>query len=96
MFRLRKRIFVDELGWNLPHDGERERDAYDGEHAVYLLDFDEGRVVAAQRVRPTADRSMLSDPFPAAVITVDRPVNDATTWEMTRGFVVGRFRKEAP
>lgn len=37
MHRDRKRIFVDVLKWDVPHDGLGERDQFDDEHAEYLI-----------------------------------------------------------
>ena len=36
MFRLRKRVFSDQLGWDVPVIGEYERDFYDERRPVYL------------------------------------------------------------
>lgn len=33
----RKRIFVDWLGWDVPHDGRHEADQFDDEDAEYLI-----------------------------------------------------------
>lgn len=37
MHAARKRVFVDLLGWPVPHDGSYERDAFDDDDAVYLV-----------------------------------------------------------
>jgi len=34
---LRKRFFVDELGWDIPHDDNYEMDQYDNPSAWYSL-----------------------------------------------------------
>lgn len=89
MFRLRKEVFVNEKGWKLETQGDQERDEYDDDHTIYLIEFDEeGGVVAAQRLRPTDDRSMLGDHFPKAVITGIPSITGPKIWEQTRGFRV--------
>ena len=34
---LRKRFFVDELGWDIPHDDSVEMDQYDNPQAYYSV-----------------------------------------------------------
>lgn len=38
----RKRVFVDVLKWDVPHDGFGERDEFDDNHAEYLIVHDPG------------------------------------------------------
>lgn len=47
--RLRKRFFVDGLGWDIPNDGLVEMDQYDTPHAHYSLVVADGEVVAGAR-----------------------------------------------
>lgn len=57
----RKQVFVDQLQWPLPCEGELEFDDFDSDAAVYLLHFDaKGRLSASARLLPT-DRSHLLD-----------------------------------
>ena len=37
MHQDRKRVFVDLLRWDVPHDGIGERDQFDDDHAEYLI-----------------------------------------------------------
>jgi acyl-homoserine lactone synthase len=37
MFRARKSVFVDQLKWDIPFEGEFERDQFDDEQAEYLI-----------------------------------------------------------
>lgn len=95
-FRLRRDIFVEELGWDLATIDGQERDEYDDDQAVYLLNIStSGTVVAGQRVRSTLTNSMLADKFPGAVAIKDRPIADERTWEVTRGFVIPALRGSA-
>ncbi len=52
--RLRKRFFVDALGWDIPHDDEVEMDQYDTPQAHYSIVLKEGRVVGGARTMPTS------------------------------------------
>lgn len=51
--RLRKRFFVDELGWDIPNDGIVEMDQYDTPAARYSLVVGQGRVLAGARCQPS-------------------------------------------
>jgi acyl homoserine lactone synthase len=54
---LRKRFFVDTLGWAIPHDDWVEMDQYDNPKARYALVIgDEGQVLAGARALPTSAR----------------------------------------
>ena len=88
LFRRRKAVFVDELGWQLSvtPDG-REIDQYDDDRAIYGIGFDiDGRVSMAGRYRPTSDRSMLVDVFPNALADGPDGLNAPDVWEFSRGF----------
>jgi N-acyl-L-homoserine lactone synthetase len=50
---LRKRFFVDQLGWDIPHDDDVEMDQYDNPTAFYSLVLRKGRVIAGIRAMPT-------------------------------------------
>ncbi|EHP92526.1 acyl-homoserine-lactone synthase [Methylorubrum extorquens] len=54
-FRLRHRVFVEELGWsNLARPDRREIDEFDDEHAIHLLALDETEsVIGYSRLLPT-------------------------------------------
>ena len=51
---LRKSHFVDELGWDVPHNSKVEMDQYDNPGAYYSLVLREGRVVAGARALATS------------------------------------------
>lgn len=86
-YRLRHEIFVEERGWtDLRRPDGREIDAYDNDHAIYLLAMDGGRVVGGQRLYPTRLPHMISEVFPHMV---ERGVpQGASIFEWTRYFVV--------
>lgn len=94
---LRKRFFVDDLGWDIPHDERVEMDQYDNPSAHYSLVTREGRVIGGARAMPTtaiwgqhsymlrdAAKGMLAD-IPEDVMGTD--VATPQIWEITR-FVV--------
>lgn len=64
-FRLRKKVFVDQLGWAITASGPRERDRYDDLHPAYLLWCDEGRrqLYGSVRLMPTTGPTLLYDVF---------------------------------
>jgi N-acyl-L-homoserine lactone synthetase len=66
-FRLRREVFVDNLGWSLP-DAERtaltglERDAFDDGEALYLANLNlAGRVIACVRITPSTAPNLTCD-----------------------------------
>ena len=86
-YRLRKAVFVDELGWNIPvQPGGLEIDQYDDARSIYGFSFDVNeQLTMACRYRPADDRSLLMDIFAHAIApgTPD-PTTDGV-WEITRG-----------
>jgi acyl-homoserine lactone synthase len=90
-FRLRHEIFVGERGWkDLERPDRRDVDAYDNDHAVYLLAIDQDRVVGGQRLYPTLLPHMISDVF-AHMAGRGLP-RSADIFEWTRYFVVKERR----
>lgn len=92
--RLRKSFFVDQLGWDIPHDGEVEMDQYDTPQAHYSLVLDGGEVVGGARAMPTTARwgahtYMLRDAVDGKLGSIppdvmDAPVASPGVWECTR------------
>jgi N-acyl-L-homoserine lactone synthetase len=66
MFAARKEVFIDLLGWDLPAlAGLYELDAFDNEHARYLILTDhQGRHLASARLVPTSRPHILDSIFP--------------------------------
>lgn len=94
-FRLRHRIFVDELGWTaLRKPDAREIDQFDTEHSVYLLGIEPGHgVVAGTRLGPSLQPHLLSDVFRHAAGRRGVPrAPDIYDW--TRIFVIPAKRNE--
>ncbi len=62
----RKRVFVDMLKWDIPHDGIFEKDQYDTDQADYLIlqDRQAGDHQGSVRLLPTTGAHMLADVFP--------------------------------
>jgi len=91
---LRKQVFVDELGWDVPHNAEVEMDQYDTPMAQYSLVMKNGKVVGGARAMATTatwgDHTyMLRDAFtgklrhiPGHIMTTDIAAPDV--WECTR------------
>lgn len=80
----RRRVFVDWLGWDVPHDGHVERDQFDDEHAEYLVLLDErsGGHMASVRLLPTLRPHILGDVFPH--LCEQAPPRAAGVREITR------------
>ena len=91
---LRKRVFVDELGWDVPHDARVEMDQYDTPVAHYCLVRKGGVVVGGARAMATTavwgqHTYMLRDAYsgklphiPPHVMSVE--IASPKVWECTR------------
>ena len=66
MYRERKRVFVDRLGWEVPVvAGEFEIDQFDTDRAVYVLALDPGGAqLGSARLLPSTGPTLLSEVFP--------------------------------
>lgn len=92
---LRKKFFVDELHWQIPHNADVEMDQYDNPMARYSLVLDDdGRVIAGARGMSTTAQwgdhtYMLKDAAMGKLGTIpdnllDHVVETPKVWECTR------------
>ncbi|PUB13171.1 acyl homoserine lactone synthase [Yoonia sediminilitoris] len=91
---LRKRFFVDQLGWDIPHDGTVEMDQYDNPLAYYSLVLRDGKVIGGARAMATTAQwgshtYMLRDAVAGKLIgipenIIKQPMVEKTVWECTR------------
>ena len=84
MHRDRARIFVETWGWRLPvtSDG-REIDRYDGDDAIYLVDFDQQSAhLGSMRLVPTTGPHLMTDLF--ADLCETGPIVGDDVWEISR------------
>ncbi|KPF41507.1 acyl-homoserine-lactone synthase [Rhizobium sp. AAP43] len=85
MFRLRKEVFADRLGWSVPVCGDHERDCYDDLFPVYLVwcNNQGTRLYGSMRLMPTTGPTLLYDVFHATLPT-DVNLVAPGIWEGTR------------
>lgn len=94
----RKRVFIDNLHWSLPHTDGMEFDQYDTPQARWIVIHEFGQVLGGVRLTPTtaqcgiytymlrdAQKGLLSD-IPTDVLFIDAPVLD-NVWEASRLFI---------
>ena len=91
---LRKRFFVDQLGWQIPHDDNVEMDQYDNPNAYYSLVLQDGKVVGGARAMATTAQwgshtYMLRDAVAGKLIGIPADIVpaaavNANVWECTR------------
>jgi len=91
---LRKRFFVDSLGWGIPHDDTVEMDQYDNPRARYSLVLQDGKVIAGARAMPTTAKwgehtYMLRDAMCGRLTTIPKDlipeeIVSTKVWECTR------------
>jgi acyl-homoserine lactone synthase len=92
MFRLRHDVFVKEMKWTLNCPDGEERDQFDTDETMYLVELDEGRgVVACVRMNACDKPTMLSAVF-ADMCDGGAP-GEATRWELSRGAIAARARR---
>ncbi len=85
IFRLRKRVFHDQLGWAVPVTGDEEHDAYDAMGATYLVwcSDDKATLYGSLRLIATTRPTLLHDVF-HATHGRNPALIDAAIWEGTR------------
>jgi acyl homoserine lactone synthase len=103
--RLRKQVFVDELGWDVPHNAQVEMDQYDTPMAQYSLVLKDGEVVGGARAMATTvawgeHTYMLRDAYsgklrhiPGHIMTLD--IASPHIWECTRLVISDRLQTQA-
>jgi len=65
IYDLRHRVFVDMLGWSaLMKSDRRDRDQFDGDEALHVVERQNGRVMAYSRLLPTTRPHLLSHVYP--------------------------------
>ncbi len=92
--RLRKRFFVDTLGWDIPHNDSVEMDQYDNPLAHYSLVLRDGVLIGGARAMPTTSTwgqytYMLRDAVAGKLVDIPAQVMGAEVqtprvWECTR------------
>lgn len=84
MFRLRARVFRDELQW-VETEGDEERDVYDALNPVYVLHTDATgqHLYACGRLMPTSGPTLLADVFGETVPDA-AAFQSPFVWEVTR------------
>ncbi len=84
MFRLRKRVFHDRLGWEVEVQDGKEIDMFDHLDPAYIISVDDdGHVVGCVRQLQTTGPHMLSDVF-SSILDGEPPVRSSRVWEATR------------
>jgi N-acyl-L-homoserine lactone synthetase len=84
MHRLRRKVFYERMGWDVPLINAWEVDGFDVLDPVYLLCMnDEDHVVGSVRLLPTIGFNMLNDVFPQ-LLPPGETVYSPLIWEMSR------------
>ena len=94
----RKRVFIDNLHWSLPHTDGMEFDQYDTPQARWIAIHEFGQILGGVRLSPTtakcgvysymlrdAQQGLLSD-IPSDVLFFEAPVLE-NVWEASRLFI---------
>ena len=102
---LRKAFFVDQLGWDIPHDADVEMDQYDNPKAFYSLVVQDGKVIGGGRAMATTAQwgshtYMLRDAVEGRIIGIPESIVNAVevtanVWECTRVVVSSDIKDPA-
>ncbi|MEL6640296.1 MAG: acyl-homoserine-lactone synthase [Pseudomonadota bacterium] len=102
---LRKRFFVDKLGWHIPHDDDVEMDQYDNPKASYSLVLKDGVVIGGARIMATTatwgtHTYMLRDAVKGKLIDIPphvlgQDIAEDEMWECTRLVMCDSVRTHA-
>ena len=92
--KMRKRVFVDELHWDIPHNDFVEMDQYDNPLTHYSLVVRDGKVLGGARAMSTMAEwngagCMLNDVIEGKLPTIpisviDAPIKTPDVWECSR------------
>ena len=83
LYRFRKRVFSDRLGWDVESHRGLERDSFDKPDTHWVLIEDEQGLCGCIRLLSCAQDYMLPSIFPAA-LAGELPPRCADVWELTR------------
>ncbi len=91
-FRIRHYIYVDKRQWRaIARPISIEMDAYDNEHATYIIALDDGgKIIGGSRFVPTLLPHLLADVFPG--LARDGPPRAEHIVEWTRFFISPALR----
>jgi N-acyl-L-homoserine lactone synthetase len=82
--QIRKRVFFDKFGWEVPVINSWEIDGYDALDPVYLLSVNAAeQVVGGLRLLPTMGFNMLNDTFPE-LLPEGKRIESPLIWESSR------------
>lgn len=85
----RYKIFIEQLGWQLPTRDGIEQDQFDLDDTLYVIGIDEaGEIHGCARLLPTSNPYLLSEIFPHLVAPAMPPCSESV-WELSR-FSVSR------
>jgi len=92
--KMRKHVFVDELGWDIPHNDFVEMDQYDNPLTHYSLVVRDGKLLGGARALSTMAEwngagCMLNDIIEGKLPTIptsviDAPIKTPRVWECSR------------
>lgn len=94
LYRLRKKIFSDRLGWKVLCSQGMESDEFDGPGTCYILGLYRGQLLCGARFIPLTLLNMITHTFGSCFSEISLPVQGA---EASRFFVdKARAREPGP
>jgi acyl-homoserine lactone synthase len=82
MYRLRHRLFYEELQWDVNSNDGMEYDEFDRDDTVYIIYEEDGNIFACFRLLPTTKPYMLSEIFHE--LAEDYIPRASNVWELSR------------
>ncbi|MEM9286804.1 MAG: acyl-homoserine-lactone synthase [Pseudomonadota bacterium] len=92
MWVARYQVFVQDLGWSLPHKNQKEKDLYDTPEAIYLVNCDgTGNIVSSARLLPTTMPFLMDEIFGYLIDPNKIVPKGQTVLELTRYFINPKY-----
>lgn len=79
----RYRVFVEQLGWELPAADKLEFDQFDRDDTVYVIGEKNERMIGCARLLPTTRPYLISEVFPDLLNGLEPP-DSPDIWELSR------------
>lgn len=96
LFKLRKSVFVDRLGWNLKTENNLEIDEFDHceAHYILIISNQSRKVIGGVRLTPIISPNLTMDIFSNMINSDLMPKLNPSIWESSRFFISSTNEEE--
>ncbi len=86
IFKLRHKVFNEDLGWNLPHVEGQEFDKFDAHSLHFFVRGTDNEIIGSWRLMPTTKPYLTAEAFPELLEEIGI-VSDPSVWDLSRGCI---------